>query len=308
MTEPKMSQFLYFLVDHDMKIDLKTYEYFSENDCNEKASVTLNSFNKRTQKWTKELTSHKKYNNLQNCIITVKSSLIYYNRRHDKKFTGFIFDFMDCVGKFKNFKVHRLPNDLSIDNLKNNKIKIVLRTDVYLIVDSLLGIIDEDFHITSTFTENINSFIITPAESYSSYEKILLPFDAATWWMILMTFTSAFTVILFVNCLSKSKQNLLYGTNIKMPALNVARIFFGIAQARTPKETFSRIILLVFILYCLVIRTAYQGVFYEMITTDMKRDLPLTLDDLFVKNYTIYVQNGYGGPEHFVETVKNTRG
>lgn len=116
--------------------------------------------------------------------------------------------------------------------------------------------------------------------------------------MILLTFTSAFAVIIYVNFLSKPKQNLLYGNNIKMPALNVARIFFGIAQARTQKEMFPRIILLIFILYCLVIRTAFQGVFYEMITTDMKRVSPLTLDDLFERNYTIYVQNG----------VKRTRG
>jgi len=184
-----------------------TYEYISEKNCNEKFSVTLNFFNKRTQKWTTELKLHKMYQNFHNCLITVKSSLIYYNRRFDEKFTGFIFDFMDSVGKFKNFRIHRLPNDLSLNNLRKSKVKFFRRPDVYLISDSLLGIIDEDFHITSTFTEVINSFIITPAESYSSYEKILLPFDAATWSMILLTFTFAFAVIIYMNFLSKPKKN-----------------------------------------------------------------------------------------------------
>lgn len=245
MTDPKIAQFLYFLVDRGMKIDLMTYEYFSEKKCNEKFLVTLNSFNIGTQKWTTELKLHKIYHSFHNCLITVKSSLIYYNRRFDEKFTGFIFDFMDSVGKFKNFRVHRLPNDLSLNNLrksirnklnntKKSKVKFFRRPDVYLISDSLLGIINEDFHITSTFTEVIYDFIITPAESYSSYEKILLPFDAATWSMILLTFTFAFS-------------DIIYGKNIKMPALNVASIFLGIAQARTPKEMFPRIILLIFI-------------------------------------------------------------
>lgn len=306
--EPKMTQFSYFLVDQGLRIDLMTYEYFSSKNCNQKFYVKLNSFNKSTRKWTKKLELHKKYQNFHSCIITVKSSLIYYNRRYDDKFTGFTFDFMDCVGKFRNFTVHRLPKNVKLAYLIKSKIKFYRRPDVYVITDSLLGIIGESFHITSTFTESVDSIIISPAESYSSYEKIFLPFDATTWWMIAMIFMSAFTVIFTVNFMSKSKKFLFYGQNTKMPALNVARIFFGVAQARTPRESFPRIILLVFILYCLVIRTAYQGVFYEMITTDMKHDLPLTLDDLFVRNYTIYVQKGYGGPEHFAKTVKKARG
>lgn len=128
-----------------------------EKNCNEKFSVTLNSFNKRSQKWRTELKLHKIYQNLHNCLIMVKSSLIHYNRRFDEKFTGFIFDIMDSVGKFKNFRVHHLPNDLSLNNLRKSKVKFLRRPDVYLISDSLLGIIDEDFHITSTFTKGVDA-------------------------------------------------------------------------------------------------------------------------------------------------------
>jgi hypothetical protein len=151
MSDPKMSQFSYFLVNHADNIDLMTYEYFTTYGCNQKMSVNLNSFSKKSKTWTKELKLHKKYQNFHNCLITVKSGLLYYNRRLDKKFTGFSFDFMDFVGEFKNFYVHRLPNDLSFDSLRKSRIEFFRQPDVHLITDSLIGIIGENFPVMRRF-------------------------------------------------------------------------------------------------------------------------------------------------------------
>jgi hypothetical protein len=46
---------------------------------------------------------------------------------------------------------------------------------------------------------------------------------------------------------------------------------------------------MVFIVFCLIIRTAYQGVLFEMITTDMRKESPNTMEELLQKNYTIYI-------------------
>jgi hypothetical protein len=58
---------------------------------------------------------------------------------------------------------------------------------------------------------------------------------------------------------------------------------------RLPVNNFGRIILMVFILFCLVIRTAYQGVMFEMITTDMRKESPNMMQELLDSNYTIYL-------------------
>jgi hypothetical protein len=58
---------------------------------------------------------------------------------------------------------------------------------------------------------------------------------------------------------------------------------------RLPVNNFARIILMIFIVFCLVIRTAYQGVLFEMITTDMRKTAPSSMKELLEQNYTIYL-------------------
>jgi hypothetical protein len=44
-----------------------------------------------------------------------------------------------------------------------------------------------------------------------------------------------------------------------------------------------------FILFCLIIRNAYQGVLFEMVATDMRKESPNTMEELLKQNYTIYL-------------------
>ncbi|KAG5673138.1 hypothetical protein PVAND_003209 [Polypedilum vanderplanki] len=103
-------------------------------------------------------------------------------------------------------------------------------------------------------------------------------------------------------------QTIVYGTRVTMPMLNVLRTFFGISQTRLPQDSFPRFILIFFILFCLVIRTAYQGVFFELLTTDMRKPLPETIDDLLDRNYTIYTSNTSFSTRHFIQYINRTKG
>ena len=72
------------------------------------------------------------------------------------------------------------------------------------------------------------------------------------------------------------------------PALNVGAIFFGMSQTQVSFRNFPRIILITYILFCLVMRTAYQGVLFELIAADIRKPLPKTFHDLYIRNYTIH--------------------
>jgi hypothetical protein len=56
---------------------------------------------------------------------------------------------------------------------------------------------------------------------------------------------------------------------------------------RLPAENFPRILLMFFLYMCLVFRTLYQSCMYELTTTDMRKPLPMTFEDLHERNYTI---------------------
>ncbi len=55
-----------------------------------------------------------------------------------------------------------------------------------------------------------------------------------------------------------------------------------------PGRNFARFNLMVFILFSLVVRTAYQGVQFDMMLKEMRPKDVKTIDELLEKNFTIY--------------------
>ena len=99
----------------------------------------------------------------------------------------------------------------------------------------------------------------SPPELYTNYEKMVLPFDVATWMYLGITFGVTFAVIFVIKLLPKVFKETCFGQNENSPAFNVIRTFFGISLTKLPKNNFARIILMSFIIFCLIFRTAYQG-------------------------------------------------
>lgn len=147
---------------------------------------------------------------------------------------------------------------------------------------------DNEFHVTSTFIELRDIILTTPGELYTSYEKLLLPFDNATWILLHLTFLIAFISVFIINRLPNFIQNRFYGENVQTPALNIISTFFGLTQRKIPKEYFPRFLLILFIFFCLIFRTCYQSKMYEFITSAPRRTPPLSVQDLKDRNYNLY--------------------
>jgi hypothetical protein len=107
---------------------------------------------------------------------------------------------------------------------------------------------------------------ISTGEPYTTYEKFLLPFDAGTWICCGVVFVGAFFII-FLITISKSRKirSIVYGDRVNSPTMNVLVAFFGQSQTILPSRSFARFILMLFILFCLIIRTGYQGLQFDMI-------------------------------------------
>jgi hypothetical protein len=123
-------------------------------------------------------------------------------------------------------------------------------------------------------------FIVTKGLSYSSMEKLFLPFDFETWIMIALTFGIGFITIFIVYRCNRTVQRFVFGTNIRSPSFYLASIFFGISVSRLPGRNFARFLFKVFTLYCLIIRTAYQGKMFEFLNIDLKKPTASTLDEV----------------------------
>jgi hypothetical protein len=97
-------------------------------------------------------------------------------------------------------------------------------------------------------------------------------------------------------------------TGINDPAFNAVGIFFGIGQTQLPRKNFSRIILMLFIWFCLIFRTCWQSMMFEFMTTDMRKPLPETIEDLRAMDYTIVLINSaYGEYNYFNNEIMRGR-
>lgn len=121
-------------------------------------------------------------------------------------------------------------------------------------------------HYVFVFTADEHTLIFSTGEPYSPLEKLIIPFDFEVWIALTVTFAVGFsTVIILMKTRCSVWQKFVFGSNVRTPVLNIIIAFFGQGQNILPTRNFSRYLLMIFILFCLIIRTGYQGVQFEMI-------------------------------------------
>jgi hypothetical protein len=133
-----------------------------------------------------------------------------------------------------------------------------------------------------------------------------LPFDTATWISIGIVFLTSFVSIFVINI--ANIQTYFHQHAHSISILEVFRNFFGIGQSQLPARNFGRLILISFILWCLVIRTAYQSKLFEYTTTPIRKPDMKTLEELRAKNVTLYYPDDTGIKNKMIDFIDNVTG
>jgi hypothetical protein len=197
----------------------------------------INSFKIETLSWANKLEFFEKYQDFYKCgyIITCKMDFSHsfgkYKNLHDQ-IIDLYFELIHILADVKNFSKLIVDEDLFYVDRPGF---FDLKLDGYFRQDGLsfekilpLKFDPNSFQTQSTFKpiENDEIFlIVTPGESYTDYEKLMLPFDAVTWKYLLITFGCAFLLIFGINLMPRQFQDLVYGENVQSPAYNVVGNF-----------------------------------------------------------------------------------
>lgn len=88
---------------------------------------------------------------------------------------------------------------------------------------------------------------------------------------------------------SKSVYNFIIGKDIKAPFNNLFAVVYGISVMKLPNRNFARFILMVFIVYCLVLRTVYQGRIYNNMKSNQRKPDLASIDEIMEKKYEFYL-------------------
>lgn len=258
-----LDYFSYFVIEQKCEIKLATIEFFTEELCNQAQIVTVDSFNKSSKSWSNKLKFQEKFKHFHDCMIVLKIEIdndVVFKDPLSKKVIGVTPDISQVVAQKGNFSAYLQTHgdqtlaDWSFDIV--NGVELIPQVSVFVGIPLHY---DAGLHLTTTFAEINFFFIVTPGDIFSNWEKVLLPFDNDTWMYLLITFGVAFFVVFLINRRPVKFQNLFYGEGVKYPGFNILGSFFGVSQFKLPSENFARILLIFFLFFCLIFRTAYQG-------------------------------------------------
>lgn len=247
-----IGHYSYFIVETSKEIQLLTLEWFTERACHTQQTILINSFIKSNKKWKEKLEIDEKFKNFHNCTLNVFSRI--YN--FEALYTLNLYDKQIKLHPFEVELVHAISVRGNFTPMFQWEIN---EKSLHIYYLTRINVINDDCEVTSHFWEDYITFNTSPAESYNSFEKVFLTFDTATWFYILGTFLCASLTICVVNKMPKNFQNLIFGENVKSPSMNVVGLFFGLGQTKLPKNNFARIILMSYMLFCIIIGTAYHG-------------------------------------------------
>jgi hypothetical protein len=211
----------YVIWESDDDIQLLTREFYVDGKCETDLAQTknylkLNSFNHESLMWEKNLTFFEKNQNFHGCelLIHLPPSECLKHMHKNQLIPDLFSDMIEIFARKKNFtpgmlNCYRPPNSPVVEFLSLQKI--------------MPNFHSLQFHYTYTLPiDNDELFlVVTPGEQFTSYEKLLLPFDFETWEYLTITFGFSFLLIFLMNFLPKTLRDIFYGKSVKAPAYNV---------------------------------------------------------------------------------------
>ncbi|KAG4076488.1 hypothetical protein HA402_014452 [Bradysia odoriphaga] len=129
-------------------------------------------------------------------------------------------------------------------------------------------------------------FVVPNPIPYSPLEILLFPFTLSTWIAIVLIFAVA-VVVVFIVMHNNEMYGLVVGLENRSPYMNlVCTLLVGPTQ-NEPKRNFARFLIIMWILACFVLRTAYQGQLFTFLKMDKMKDGVRSIEELIEKKITV---------------------
>jgi hypothetical protein len=148
------------------------------------------------------------------------------------------------------------------------------------------------FSATSSYISDHLILIVPPGLEFSNFEKLIYPFAVLTWVLVFSSLLVGFAVILIVKKRSKKLQNFVFGVDVHHPCFNMFTVFIGDSQKILPKTNFARFLLTMLLIYSLVIRSLYQGSYFELMQSNQKHQEVQSFDEMVEKDFKLYAIDG----------------
>lgn len=289
-------QFRSYIIENEGEIILVSTKLFLPSKCYQQSLVAINKFSKCKLKWKRANFFTTKIRNFHGCPLEFGAI--------KDNFPSSIIDSSDGqtyrIHGYNIFMVRALQRSLNYTiSYKHVTHRQVTNSDNPHRIDLLTVLIDRNtfyhFEISAPYYSSSLVIIAPPGKPYTPLEKLVLPFDEAVWILFTLLFATAFATVAMINlCKSQSIKDFVFGENISNPALNILAAFMGIGQQVLPSRNVARFLLMNLILFSLVMRTAYQGKYFEFLTKDIHKKPIRNVGEMIERNYSLYIELGEG--------------
>jgi hypothetical protein len=279
----QLIHYSYFLIDDKENVKLFTFEWFTDEFCNYAQLVLINSMNKKSLKWNNgKLIVAEKFRNFHKCIFMIDLE----NFPKHMPLGKITYAYTQLTNATIMFDSHEfnVPKD-SLESIQSRIVDDILLISETIFAYSVLTQTMSSFHISTSYDSLDMVFVISNPEFYTNYEKLLMPFDETTWLFLMIILITSLLIILIIKQFSRQLQKNFTAFTTSTPTMNMISIYFGIPSLKVPLMSSARILLAFFTFYCLIIRTGYQGVMFEFLTSDVQRPLPKTINELIDSEY-----------------------
>lgn len=143
------------------------------------------------------------------------------------------------------------------------------------------------FSETKAYTIIPLVMIVPPGEEYGEIGKFAQPFTIEVWISLYVVIVIALMVIFVVSRSPKTVHNFVIGRKVTNPIFNLLSIGYGMSQNRLPTRNFARFILMSYILYWIILRSAYTGGIYKILESSSKPAVA-SIDEMLDNNFKFY--------------------
>ena len=256
---------------NDEEAIMYTYFPYTKFFCGKAVPIQLNQF--RFGKWMNVKAEYfpEKVANLHGCPLTVATVVTPPFMILEKGPNGQLLpDGIDGVllrvlSQRMNFSVDIVQVDSQGVIMSNGRvtgaIKMVIEKEANFTLGYLSSTVSRNLLMQSSYIYYTSNLVwsVPPGRLFTSLEKLYKPFRIVLWSCILALFGLCFVFIRIFRAKSTSLQNFVFGKGNSSPCLNISNIFLGGSLHRLPVTNFARYILGTFMIYCLIIRSSYQG-------------------------------------------------
>lgn len=148
------------------------------------------------------------------------------------------------------------------------------------------------FDSTTSFTSESLIFVVPQGRTLAPLEKLIYPFNRRVWFFIVAIAFSGALVIFIIQQQRKSIRTFVFGRNVRRPFMNMLTGYVGSSQNILPRRNFARFLLMMFLIYSMVIRTLYQGSYFQLMQSNRRHKEVQSIAEMIEKDFELFVETG----------------